>query len=285
MPFTLSHPAAVIPFCRGRLVPSALVIGSMAPDAPYFLGMADLRGITHEPLGLVTVDLALGIVLFVGFHALWKPGLLALAPAWAYARLKGPAAGFRLRMAGWVPVSILIGAITHLFWDGFTHLHHSFAGQLPWLVTTSWGGLELFRWLQYASGVGGVAVIAWWAVRWFRTAPVLPEEAVAGDCGEADTPVQEMQRHDGDRSVSVEGGEDGDRSGEQVGVAVGSLFALVGATCLGAALGSVVLINQEGPRTFHVTLVNAVEGAIAGMALALTVSGCVDRVRRTRLNA
>ncbi len=37
MPFTLAHPAAAAPLRRFGLVLSALVVGSMAPDFPYFL--------------------------------------------------------------------------------------------------------------------------------------------------------------------------------------------------------------------------------------------------------
>ncbi|MEI5672079.1 MULTISPECIES: DUF4184 family protein [unclassified Nocardioides] len=37
MPFTLVHPAAVLPLVRTPLVPSALVLGSVAPDLPYFV--------------------------------------------------------------------------------------------------------------------------------------------------------------------------------------------------------------------------------------------------------
>ena len=37
MPFTLAHPAAILPITRGRLIPSALVMGSMAPDVPYYV--------------------------------------------------------------------------------------------------------------------------------------------------------------------------------------------------------------------------------------------------------
>lgn len=37
MPFTGSHPAAVLPLLRWGLIPSALVIGSMSPDLGYFL--------------------------------------------------------------------------------------------------------------------------------------------------------------------------------------------------------------------------------------------------------
>ena len=37
MPFTLAHPAAVLPFARTKLVFSALIAGALAPDVGYFL--------------------------------------------------------------------------------------------------------------------------------------------------------------------------------------------------------------------------------------------------------
>ncbi|KAB2346813.1 DUF4184 family protein [Actinomadura rudentiformis] len=240
MPFTMSHAAAVIPLARGPLVPSALVVGSMVPDVPYFLGMGALRGATHVPLGLVTIDLGLGLIIFAAFQLIWKRPLLALTPGWAHVRLAVPAAAFRRSMIKWVPFSLVLGAATHLFWDAFTHKHHSFAGELPWLISTSWGGLTLNRWLQYASGVLGAAVVVWWLVRWVRTAPVT-----------ADAP----ERLPGRVAWTVVG-------------------ALVIATCGGGLLGAVTLINQpDVARTFHMTLVSGVEGAIAGLGVALTLYG------------
>ena len=37
MPFTASHPAAILPFLRTPLPASALVAGSIAPDLPYYV--------------------------------------------------------------------------------------------------------------------------------------------------------------------------------------------------------------------------------------------------------
>ncbi|MFG2006025.1 DUF4184 family protein [Spirillospora sp. NPDC048911] len=240
MPFTMSHAAAVLPLARGPLVPSALVVGSMVPDVPYFFGLATLRGATHSPWGLVTIDLMFGVFFFAVFHLVWKRPLLALTPGRAHARLAEPAYGFRRAMIKWVPLSVVVGAATHLFWDAFTHEHHSFAGAFPWLITTSWGGLALNRWLQYASGLLGAVAVAWWLVRWSRTASVM-----------ADAPARLPRR----TVLSVVG-------------------AVALATCGGALLGAILLINQPDlPRTFHMTLVSGVEGGIAGFALALTVYG------------
>src|SRR5690606_26266927 len=61
VPFTLSHPAAVLPFVRAPFVPAALVAGALAPDVPYFVRLprsADAwyepfvnATTTHQPLG------------------------------------------------------------------------------------------------------------------------------------------------------------------------------------------------------------------------------------------
>jgi hypothetical protein len=249
VPFTLSHPAAVIPLARGRMVPSALVVGSMAPDLPYFFSMGEQRGATHDPLGIVTIDMVLGLALFAVFHVVWKRPLVAPAPSWVRRRLAGPADGFRRSMIVWVPPSLLVGTITHVLWDAFTHRHHSFAEALPWLVTTSVAGLELFRWLQYGSGVLGIAVIALWLYRWLRrtpgtreAAPALPAKAAAAICG-----------------------------------------VLFICAIAGGVLGAVTLINQPDlPRTIHMTLASGVIGTICGGTIALTVYGLAFTLAQRR---
>ncbi|MBE1530235.1 DUF4184 family protein [Actinomadura algeriensis] len=167
MPFTLSHPAAVLPLARGPLVPSALVIGSMAPDIPYFFFAMGLRGTTHQAHGVVTVDLLIGLAAFAVWHLLWKRPLAALAPSPIRGRLPVDAP---VRW-GWAVPSVAIGAATHVFWDAFTHLNWSFAGELPWL-TGSFAGMKVYVWLQYVSGVAGLAIVLLWLARWVRTAPV-----------------------------------------------------------------------------------------------------------------
>ncbi|XVQ14379.1 DUF4184 family protein [Spirillospora sp. CA-255316] len=249
MPFTLSHPAAVIPLARGRMVPSALVVGSMAPDVPYFFSMGEQRGSTHDPLGIVTIDIALGLALFAAFHVLWKRPLVALAPSWARRKLAGPADGFRRSMIVWVLPSLLVGSVTHVLWDAFTHRYHSFAEALPWLVTTSVAGLELFRWLQYGSGVLGIVIIAWWLYRWLRRAHGR-REATSGLPAKA--------------AAAIGGG-------------------LLICAIAGGALGSITLINQPDlPRTIHMTLASGVIGTICGGTIALTVYGLAFTLAQRR---
>ena len=64
MPFTLSHPLAVVPlrrWCPARLNFAALVIGSMSPDFGYFIGQFDAAAFAHTIPGLFTVCLPTGV--------------------------------------------------------------------------------------------------------------------------------------------------------------------------------------------------------------------------------
>ncbi|WP_165966764.1 DUF4184 family protein [Actinomadura sp. 7K507] len=167
MPFTLSHPAAVLPLARGPLVPSALVIGSLAPDIPYYLYISGVRDMTHRPLGVVTVDVAIGLIVFAVWHLLGKRPLAALAPARLRERLpvSAPVSW------AWAVPSLAIGAATHVLWDALTH--SGVAEVLPGLAE-SVGGITLYLWLQVGSGAVGLVVIALWLARWARTAPPVP---------------------------------------------------------------------------------------------------------------
>ncbi|MCA0145941.1 DUF4184 family protein [Blastococcus sp. LR1] len=60
MPFSGSHPAAVLPFLRTPPSASALVAGSLAPDIPYYVPL-DLPWRTHTALAVVTTDVVLGL--------------------------------------------------------------------------------------------------------------------------------------------------------------------------------------------------------------------------------
>src|SRR4051794_28882935 len=87
MPFTASHPAAVLPLVRLGLVPSALVIGSMAPDAPLFGPVPVSYAATHAASGPVTVDVVLGLIAFCVWHGALVAPLAAMSPVEIRSRL------------------------------------------------------------------------------------------------------------------------------------------------------------------------------------------------------
>jgi hypothetical protein len=181
VPFTASHPAAVLPLVRLGLVPSALVIGSMAPDLPYFVPSPLGAGTTHSAHGVVTVDVLLGLLLYAGWHGLLAPGAVALAPAGLRRRLPVgalPAGWWRpgsLRAALLLLVSVAVGALTHVVWDSFTHPARWGARHVAWL-SSQHGSVMGYEWAQYASGLFGAVVLAAWTVLWWRRTPVRAQE-------------------------------------------------------------------------------------------------------------
>ena len=179
VPFTGSHPAAVLPLMRWGLVQSGLVIGSMSPDLPYYLPMPVGAATTHSAPGVVTVDVLYGLAAFLVWHALFAPAAVAVAPQWVRSRLPEsqphPAAWhFRTPRATLaVLASVAVGAATHVAWDEFTHAGRWGARHIGWLREQH-GALPGHRWAQYASGVIGAAVIVAVVIAWCRRTPPTP---------------------------------------------------------------------------------------------------------------
>jgi hypothetical protein len=127
MPFTLAHPAVVLPF--GRLlarwrVLSAAVIGSMAPDFGWFMPWRPARFETHSADALVTFCLPMGLAAYWLFQRVIRRPVLELLPSGAYKRWQGssePADHKSLKQWLLAACGVLAGAITHLIWDAFTH--------------------------------------------------------------------------------------------------------------------------------------------------------------------
>lgn len=177
MPYTLAHPAAVLPLVRrGPLVTSGLVAGSMAPDVPYFAGALVPRAFafgqyTHRLLGVCTVD----VLLAAGLVALWRlvrePVLRLLPDAYGgrVAALTRPAGRPH---PGWFCVSAALGSLTHVLWDDFTHPGRLGERLLP-VLGRPVAGHPLVQLLQWASSAVALAALAWWGVRLLRrTGPV-----------------------------------------------------------------------------------------------------------------
>jgi hypothetical protein len=168
VPFTLAHPAAVLPL-RGlrRLRMAPLTVGAVTPDLPYFLpwGIAHYVPVTHAFVHSFTVDLALGYALLGSLVVLQRP-LTALL--WARARALCLRALFPFRHPiewAFAAPAILIGVWTHLLWDSFTHrdgwmVQRVEALSAP-LVLGPYNG-TVFHALQYVSSVVGLCVLVLW---------------------------------------------------------------------------------------------------------------------------
>jgi hypothetical protein len=181
MPFTVAHIAAVLPgfrsLTRARIF-TAAVIGSMVPDFGLLLPLTPTRLQTHSATALITFSLPVGLLAYWLTIYLLKPAIVEILPDAAYLRVRAsdasapPAGPWRwLLTAG----AILLGAATHIIWDGFTHENARGVRMFPVLDE---GGpeidghpLQLYHWLQYGSSVVGLALVIMATVMWLRHAP------------------------------------------------------------------------------------------------------------------
>ena len=178
MPFTLAHPAAVVPIWRAlkhRVSLSALLAGSVAPDFRHFPQLPSFGIPSHSIPGMFTFCLPLGLLFYVSFHGIFKRPLIALLPdGWA-SRVETLEASHRRwprASVATVVLSLLAGTATHLIWDSFTH-KEPVADHIPVLHHLLFGA-PVYALLQYACSVLGMGLLAWWLERWYRETPPRP---------------------------------------------------------------------------------------------------------------
>ncbi|PIX42884.1 MAG: hypothetical protein COZ57_20425 [Armatimonadetes bacterium CG_4_8_14_3_um_filter_66_20] len=181
MPFTLAHPAAVLPVrkaLRGWAVLPALVVGSRSPDFAYFLPVPLNTTPTHSLAALLWCCLPTGVVAFFLFDWVLKRPLASLLPRAVRCRLPAERlapARFSLARLPRVGLCVILGAVTHLLWDSFTHEGGFFVVRVATLQTVIVDAagytMRTHRVLQHCSTVFGLALLAAAAWRWCRTTP------------------------------------------------------------------------------------------------------------------
>jgi hypothetical protein len=184
MPFTFAHPAAILPLRRRfkALQTVPLIVGSVAPDLPYFIPfiparLGRLMLETHSVWGSLWLDLPIGMVtLILGF--LFRRPLVALLTPRARALCLQSVEHFRDQPLHWVlaPFAILLGTWTHLLWDSFTHdngwgVRRVAALSAP--ITLGFYTGTVDHVMQYASSLAGLLILA----IWFRRLPTPDVEA------------------------------------------------------------------------------------------------------------
>lgn len=165
MPFTVSHAAAVLPLQRFKQLPlSALMVGSMAPDFGYFFSYEASRPLTHSISGIVLFDLPAGLFVWLFYVAfLEKATITLLSDRWhtrfAHTDALKPALIARAAFA------IVLGAVTHLLWDSFTHRGTFATDAIPALLrpTPGFDWLPIYHLLHGLSSIVGLALLAVWA--------------------------------------------------------------------------------------------------------------------------
>jgi Domain of unknown function (DUF4184) len=176
VPYAFAHPAAVVPVAKllgKRAVPSALAIGSMIPDAWYFVPSL-ARADSHDGLGWLWFCLPAALFAYAAFHLIFKQPLLALIPGKLAQRLSPWTCDGLPRVPWfWVLLSLLAGILTHLAWDEMTH-EGLISDAFPVLEAKVFavGALELrpLQILQHVSTLVGTIFLAAWLWQKLRDA-------------------------------------------------------------------------------------------------------------------
>ena len=183
MPFTFSHPAAVLPLRRRikSLQTVPLIIGSVAPDLPYYVPARLNRYTTswlyhftldtHTFSGALWADVPIGMVTLLLVFLFRGPLTVLLAPRARTLCLQS-VEHFRSQPLHWVfaPLAILVGTWTHLLWDSFTHDNGFMVRRVAALsapVTIGSYTGTMCHVLQYVSSVAGLLIL--WI--WYRRLP------------------------------------------------------------------------------------------------------------------
>ena len=175
MPWTFSHPIAVVPLWRSaspRLNLAALVIGSLAPDFGYYAQAFDLATYAHTVPGTLLVCLPTGLLAWGIFQLVRRP-LCYLLPQPHRAALWPLATppNLRWRTLAGAALAILVGTWTHTIWDSFTHASGWMVQHWLWLQMPLHVGIAVVPVsyvLQQVSTVGGAIGLAWLYWRWLQ---------------------------------------------------------------------------------------------------------------------
>jgi|WetSurMetagenome_2_1015567.scaffolds.fasta_scaffold84220_1 hypothetical protein len=179
MPFTLSHPALVLPIRRYGFVFSALVIGSMAPDFSYFIPFTPDKGFTHTIPGILLFCIPISLIALLLFHNFLKEPLISLLPDNHRRRLLNYATGFTFlpkKRLFIILFSVFLGVISHVVWDSFTHVYGWGVIAFPVFRQTnfhigSWS-IAVYSFLQHLSTIIGLVVLGIWYFKWYlKTLP------------------------------------------------------------------------------------------------------------------
>ena len=145
----------------------------MIPDAPLFFPLFDYAQ-THSFLGVFSVCMPLGVSFFLLFEMVCRRPLLALSPTWFQLRLPAspqipsvPKLHVQISFYFVVACSVVLGALSHQFWDAFTHEGRWGTELVPALNSTYTilgrpiGGYKLLQYGSTLVGLPVLVILAW----------------------------------------------------------------------------------------------------------------------------
>lgn len=169
MPFTLSHPAIVLPLAlvpRRFISMTGLIVGSLMPDFESLLWMKSSKEFSHTWWGILWFDIPIGLLVCFLYHNLIRDLFISHMPRTLQLKL------IRFQHYPWnekfranwflILLSLAIGAASHLFWDAFSHFDSFFSNSVSGMnenVQIGETDLETPYLIQYINSIVGLLVI------------------------------------------------------------------------------------------------------------------------------
>ncbi len=183
MPFTFSHPAIVIQLSKSEFKFSltGLLFGSIAPDFEFYFRMKLVENVGHQWYGVLIFDFPLALLLAVLYHNIVRNLLVNHLPIWFKERLSTyndfDFNSYALQNKFLLSVSIFLGIVSHLLWDGFTHHDGIFVELIPFLkqnISLLNTNIALFDLFQVLGSIWGL----WFVYNFIKKMPIMPYKEV-----------------------------------------------------------------------------------------------------------
>lgn len=169
MPFTLAHPAVVIFSKNKNFNLLGLILGSMAPDFIYFLLFNPSSNLGHTILGFVIFNLPICFLLnYLILKFIKNPFIINLPSKICnyYTYLINYDFNFKSPKDIFVfTYSCIVGMLTHIIWDAFTHKTGYFVVNINLLkesIHILGYQVPFFKLLQHGSTLLGFFVILYY---------------------------------------------------------------------------------------------------------------------------
>ena len=174
MPFTFTHPIAVLPLKKiaPDFILPGLIIGAIAPDFGYYFPLPEVLSVeSHTFKGLFLHSLPIGLVLFFIYYQLCETFLFFIPDPHRSLLLEARSSErLNIRFIALLLISILLGACTHNIWDAFTHKYGWFVLRSSLLnrelSSITGSKYYLYNLLQHLSTFLGTAYLVYAYQKW-----------------------------------------------------------------------------------------------------------------------
>jgi len=172
-----------------RLLPAlpvaALLIGTMSPDYEYLFRLEPASYFSHTVAGVFMFCVPVSMAAWLIYRWLVAPWWRRRLPPGVRARLDQARRPVDLRTVLWAAVATTVGALSHLFWDAFTHREGIVVAAIPALqrhALSPGGSIRWYQVSQHGSTALGLVLLFLWSRRTWRRFPREARQWEPGQC-------------------------------------------------------------------------------------------------------